>query len=503
MPDPNATLTADDAVEAAAEALLRGDTAEEDRLLQMAVGLDRQHVRALESLALAAATRGRPVEATLAAAEARRWGCGSADAEAPPAAGVADDPRWTAYRAALRRDDQPSCGRPRRVLVVTNLFPPQEFGGYGRKMWEFTAELRRRGHAVQVLCADQPQFLRPGVAGDADLEDVVDRSLTLYGAWEDGVAHLNPDREQIKAIAHDNNERILDAAYAFDCDACLVGNLDMLANGFLAALADAGVPVIHSIGNSTPSYSFRGMPASPLFRLGPASQWVTLSMARELYNVSRATVLYPGARVDQFYSPFPPAFDRLRIAFASLFVDYKGPQVLAEALALLADRGLDVECVFAGDVLDPQLFDAVRQRCAALGFGDRVRFPGFLDRPGMARLLAQSNVLVFPSTYDEPFGITQVEAMAAGVTVVTSATGGSREIVRDGIDGLVFKNGDAADLADTLAGLAADPGRWAALARAGQERSLAFAIARTVDRIEALFEELGAIDLSDDTPRLM
>ncbi|WP_146208724.1 glycosyltransferase family 4 protein [Azospirillum sp. TSO22-1] len=458
----------------------------------------------METLARLAAVQGRPVEAALAGAEARRWGGGGdAEASVAAAAGAAEDPRWLAYREALRRDERPSCGQTRRVVIVTNLFPPQEFGGYGRKMWEFAAELRRRGHAVRVLCADRPEFVRPGVAGDADLEDAVERSLSLYGAWEDGVAHLDPDQERIKAIAHDNNQRILDAAYEFDCDACLVGNLDMLANGFLSVLADAGVPVVHCIGNSTPSYSFRGMPTSPLFRLGPASHWVAGSMARELYNVSRATVLYPGARVDLFYSPFPPAFDRLRIAFASLFVDYKGPQVLVEALALLAERGVDFDCVFAGDVLDPQLFDAVRQRCEALGFGGRVRFQGFLDRPGMARLLARSNVLVFPSTYDEPFGISQVEAMAAGVTVVSSATGGSREIVRDGIDGLHFKNGDANDLADTLEGLAAAPRRWAELARAGQERALTFAVARTVDRIEALFEELSAIDPADGDLRLL
>lgn len=482
--------SADAVFEEAMRARRQGDGRKQEQLLRLAVGLDRGHVAALQALARLAAAQGRHGEAALAAAEAGRWGGGAPTGVAAPVEAAAD-PRWLAYCEALRRTERPSCGRARRVLIVTNLFPPQEFGGYGRKMWEFTAELRRRGHAVRVLCADRQEFVRPGIAGDANLEDAVECSLSLYGSWEDGVAQVDPDRDRIQAISYLNNERILAAALEFGCDACLVGNLDLLANGFLSELAEQGIPVVHCIGNSTPSYSCRGMPTSPLFRLGPASQWVEQSMARENYDVSRSTVLYPGARIDQFYCPFLPAFDRLRIAFASLFVDYKGPQVLVEALAMLAERGVDFDCVFAGDVLDPALYAAARQACQALGFGERVRFQGFLDRPGMARLLARSNVLVFPSTYDEPFGISQVEAMAAAVVVVSSGTGGSGEIVRDGVDGLLFRNGDAGDLAARLAALAADPGRWADLAQAGRDRAGAFGVARTVDRIEALFEELG------------
>ena len=61
-------------------------------------------------------------------------------------------------------------------------------------------------------------------------------------------------------------------------------------------------------------------------------------------------------------------------------------------------------------------------------------------------------VLVFPSRFEEPFGISQVEALAAGLVVVSTGTGGAKEIVRDGIDGLLFRAGDEADLAAKLIG---------------------------------------------------
>jgi glycosyltransferase involved in cell wall biosynthesis len=377
-----------------------------------------------------------------------------------------------------------------RVLVVTNLFPPQEFGGYGRKLWEFTAELRRRGHDIKVLTVDAPTLARPGIVGTDDLEPMVERSLVLYGVWQDGTAYMHEDPAVRTAVMALNDERILQAAAAFAADVCLAGNIDLLTNSFMAALCARRVPVIHCVGNQNPGYPPDRAPRSPLFRLGPASGWVAGKLDREGYAETPKTVLYPGGRVDNFYQPVPPAYDRLRIAFASLITPYKGPHILANALTILNHNGVDFECEIAGDAPDEKFAVSLRDFCAR--FGGRVRFPGFLDRRGMAALFDRCNVLAFPSVFEEPFGITQVEAMAAGLAVISSGSGGSGEIVRHAVDGLIAPPGDAQALANALAGLPADRKRWEALARRGQARALSFTVARTVDRIEATFAELLA-----------
>jgi glycosyltransferase involved in cell wall biosynthesis len=126
------------------------------------------------------------------------------------------------------------------------------------------------------------------------------------------------------------------------------------------------------------------------------------------------------------------------------------------------------------------------------GLADRVRFMGFLDREEMSALYARSNVLVFPSRFEEPFGISQVEAMTSGLVLVTSATGGAKEIVTDGVEGLVFPNGNASALADRLQSLANKPELFARLQEAGQSRAVEFSVDRAVKRMEQIFEELLA-----------
>ncbi len=502
------------AFDAAAVARAAGEALLEERLLQRCVALDRGHAEALARLAGLAAAGGRAAEATLYAAEALRerpdrerpddlWPPGTPDLAAlagndkrvesdEAAEDSRADPLVAQYRAVFRTADRPSCGRPRRILVVTNLFPPQEFGGYGRKLWEFSAALRNRGHEVRVLAADVPAFAREGVVGTADLELLVERSLQLYGHWHEGRAHFDPDPRRILAVKQANEARIAAAAERLGAELCLAGNVDLMTEGFLSALPARGVPVIHCIGNRHPGYAPEDTPRSPLYRLGPASAWVGHTVAEAGHHFAETTVLYPGARVDSFYRPFAPAFDRLRLAFAGLFVTYKGPHVLINALARLARDGVDFECTFAGETPDPAFLTNARNYCMRHGFADQVHFAGFLDRRGMAGLFARSNVLVFPSTFDEPFGISHVEAMAAGVAVVSSGTGGSREIVRDGIDGVLFRPGDHEDLAAKLARLAADRPLWVGLARAGQARAFAFTVERSVDVIERTFETLLA-----------
>jgi glycosyltransferase involved in cell wall biosynthesis len=475
-----------------------GDGALTERFLLRCAALDRQQPDALVGLARLCAASGRRAEAAIYLAEARRAARladlpdPAPDLGADALSDAGDHPAFERYRSLFRQAAAPSTGRPRRILVVTNLFPPQEFGGYGRKLWEFSAELIRRGHTVKVLTADVPDLSRPGMAGTEDIEAHVDRSLTLYGYWKGGRAFTHDDRAYCAALIRANIRRVLEAARDFRADACLVGNLDMLATEFLDPLTrQMGVPVLHCLGNQHPGYPPEAAPRSPLYRAGPASGWVAERLAAGGYGLS-ATVIHPGARVDYFHRAVMPATDRLRIAFASLFVNYKGPQTLVAALGILHREGIDFDCTFAGEAPDADLAARCRDFVERNGMAGKVRFTGFLDRRGMSDLFARCNVLVFPSVFQEPFGISQVEAMAAGLTVVGSGTGGSGEVLRDGVDGLLFKAEDHEALADRLRSLVRDRAAWLRMALSARDRARDFTVARSVDRIETVFEELIA-----------
>ena len=66
------------------------------------------------------------------------------------------------------------------LLVVTNLYPPQELGGYGRSIADFVWGLRERGHNIQVLSSDAPHLGASSGLGPSG--EAVDRRLQLKGS---------------------------------------------------------------------------------------------------------------------------------------------------------------------------------------------------------------------------------------------------------------------------------------------------------------------------------
>src|SRR5690606_31167004 len=161
-------------------------------------------------------------------------------------------------------------------------------------------------------------------------------------------------------------------------------------------------------------------------------------------------------------------------------------------LGYLKKVGIDFECTLAGDTTSPRYVEEMRNFAAAHGFLDRLHFPGFLSNTELGALFARTNVLVFPSVFDEPFGKTQIEAMAAGLLVISSGNGGAKEIIRDGDTGLFFPSGDARALAERLAQVHQQPELAAKVAAAGQADAFRFTTGACVDRLESLLDELIA-----------
>jgi len=81
---------------------------------------------------------------------------------------------------------------------------------------------------------------------------------------------------------------------------------------------------------------------------------------------------------------------------------------------------------------------------------------GWLDHEAMRAAYAEADICVVPSIWEEPFGLTAVEAMAVGRPVCASRVGGLQRIIRDGETGFLFDRGDAAALAERLSRLLDD-----------------------------------------------
>jgi glycosyltransferase involved in cell wall biosynthesis len=105
---------------------------------------------------------------------------------------------------------------------------------------------------------------------------------------------------------------------------------------------------------------------------------------------------------------------------------------------------------------------------------DKVTFHGFVSRPDLVRLYYEADVFVFPPIWNEAFGVTPLEAMAAGVPVAVTRCGGIVETVQDQKTGFVVEPEDAAALAQAMLRLLEDDALREKMGRAGRQRALEF-----------------------------
>ena len=348
-----------------------------------------------------------------------------------------------------------------RILVVTNLYPPQELGGYGRCISDFVWGLQRRGHQLQVLTSDAPYL---GAGGDGPSGEPVDRRLQLKGSFKAGVQHLQ-DLKQRLCCDRINAELVDYWLSRGPWDGILLGNLDLLGVELLQMLLRPAIPLLHHVGFVDPPYDPKDWPVSRHYRLVAASMAVRQSLMNAGLPVSNVPVVYPGARVDLFG---PSATGRdwpglpdgtsarpLRICFAGLMMSSKGPHTVLEAVDRLVKLGLEVHAMFAGGHFQSEYIQRMKSFIHGRGLESRVILLGNLKRDQLARFFSLHHVAVFPSIYPEAFGIVAAEAMASGLALVSSGAGGASEVFEHGKTGFRFQPGNADELVAVLKALCA------------------------------------------------
>jgi len=210
------------------------------------------------------------------------------------------------------------------------------------------------------------------------------------------------------------------------------------------------------------------------------SKVVTIHKAVDTSAFARPPVLPPDPLASR------PAGGRL--AFVGTNWQIKGLDVLLRAVARLAPSHPDVTLAVAGQ--DPSATGGkMRRLCGRLGLADRVFFPGRLDREALAALLWHADVFVLPSR-QEAFGVSVLEALAAGVPVVASDVGGLGEILRDATHGVSCPPDHPRALAEAVGGLLGDEARRIELARAGPTRAARFGLDRMIRAVRELYLSL-------------
>lgn len=160
--------------------------------------------------------------------------------------------------------------------------------------------------------------------------------------------------------------------------------------------------------------------------------------------------------------------------FIGRLLDVKGPDLTILAFERACEMGLNGELILAGD-------GNLRSACEKLSkesvFSDRIKILGAVSAIEGEKLRNNADVFTAhsrkgpDSLQEEAFGVAFVEAMAAGLPIVTGASGSLPEIVRNGIDGILFSPGDIEAHARGLLEIACNSEMRISMGRSGALRA--------------------------------
>lgn len=145
----------------------------------------------------------------------------------------------------------------------------------------------------------------------------------------------------------------------------------------------------------------------------------------------------------------------------------KGISVFQEAASYLIGRWPKVKFLVAGAIWDQEYYSSLLKTRRKLHLEKSFDFLGFRD--DVEELMKRSDIFVLPSL-SEPFGVVILEAMRAGVPVVTTLSGGTAEGVVDGVTGYIVLPGDPKALADRIEKMLSNPSEAISMGLKGFER---------------------------------
>jgi glycosyltransferase involved in cell wall biosynthesis len=206
----------------------------------------------------------------------------------------------------------------------------------------------------------------------------------------------------------------------------------------------------------------------------------------ERYHVApdRIRVVYNAVRPSDRVAQIDPA--RPTVLYLGRLAAMKGVDTFLQAASRVAARNPSVVFVVAGE--GPE-FPRLLNLAAHLGLADRVLFLGRITDEERTALLARTSVFVLPSVV-EPFGITALEAMAAGIPTILSKTSGVAEVVGNAF---AVDFWDVDEFASRMTELLAYPALWQTMGAAGRAEATQVGWAERALETARIYAELTTL----------
>jgi phosphatidyl-myo-inositol alpha-mannosyltransferase len=371
-------------------------------------------------------------------------------------------------------------------------------GGVTRHIEALAAELLTSGHDVRVFApfdhdTRKSAFLHRGARPQDRVapEWLVPLGGTIGWPSNGAVSNLAPTPSAVSTLRRELRAFDPDVVHLHEPVAPVIG---------WDALSSADAPLVgtfHCYSESLPPHLIAALIGarrklnhlSLRLAVSEAAAWTGRRFYGGHYRVVPNGVTLPAGGV-----PAPPSRgpkDPLRIVFVGQAVERKGLPVLLRAFEALRTQ-VPVELTIVGstgDEIAPLLVDV-----------SGVNALGRVDDGARQAAIAGADVLAAPSLGGESFGMVLTEAFAAGRPVVASDIAGYRDVVTDGVDGLLVPRGDATRLAETLRDLALDHRRTTELGAAARLSAERYAWPRVAEQVVEAYADARAVPQPETAP---
>lgn len=396
-----------------------------------------------------------------------------------------------------------------KIGVVSNLYPPFSIGGYEQLCAKVCDELAALGHEIVVLTSTYG-----GPAPDIESQ-LVERRLKLQANEDDIYRPFSSSSSEIDAINQYNRLELSAFHERHKPDIWFAWNLYFLGDVFHDELSTFGKPVVlfltdnwliaaqkpDAVGRFFAQHVHGSEPFVPNVgmirgqsllkqRAIFGSRFIRDFYISSGFTFSDQVVIHNGVALPIVPPEFfvrrsePREAGRLKLLFAGRLVDIKGPQLIVAALPLIRELASgQVSLTIVGDTQDRTFISKLRAEIDASDCADLITFRDQVSEALLLPLFNDHDIYIFPSLY-EPFSLTLIHALGAGIPTIATDIGGNSEIVKHGESGLLFDKSSPSELANAVLRVAGDGRLRTNLSKNGRHVAARFTFRRMITRIE-------------------
>lgn len=419
-----------------------------------------------------------------------------------------------------------------RILVISNLYPPFFMGGYELGCWDVVEGLKKRGHEVKVFTSTYG--VNKLVYDDSVYRIFSERyPLKNYGRWK--ILYFIP------LLLSELNDwrRFLQFYKKISPDIIYIWNGLGLSYSLLLKIQKMDIPVAfyifeHWLNKMHENPSLEGFSLYlepwigfwmkreknilmkiakrilssllsalgftvtfepfPLKNVHYACKMLKEDAPRRRLSVENDRVIYYGLDLDG--PPFSLVASELprdgkeemvplKLLYVGNLITSKGPHTVIEACSILESKGIKFTLTIVGKKLDKEYYDALVNSADEKRLTSMISFKLGLVREDLADVYRGHHILIIPSIWKEPMGLVLLEGMVAGIPIIHTGVGGTREILDEGENCLLFSPGKPEELVIQIERLVKDRVLYAKLSEGGKRTvKERFNLSRMIDEIE-------------------